>query len=148
VKFDPITNQPTHADNGRYPRSNFNTALESFLSVFIVLANDGWTKIFFDYYRATNPIGATLFFLFILFLGQFMLLNLFIAILIENFEQLSVRHNFSKQLRKIKSAAIHKIIWNWLVKCGRKKIKPVLVKMELTEDETAEIKALKDLRRQ
>ena len=39
-------------DNGEYPYSNFNTFFEALISVFIVLANDGWTKIFFDHYRA------------------------------------------------------------------------------------------------
>jgi hypothetical protein len=34
--------------------SNFNSFFESFLSVFIVLANDGWSKIFIDHCKATN----------------------------------------------------------------------------------------------
>ena len=34
--------------NGRYPASTFNTFYEAALSVFIVLANDGWTDIYFN----------------------------------------------------------------------------------------------------
>lgn len=95
VKFNPETHELDLSSKGIYPRYNFNTPIEAFLSVFIVLANDGWTGIYFDYYRSTNSIGATVYFVSILIFGQFMLLNLFIAIMIENFEQLSVRNNFS-----------------------------------------------------
>lgn len=82
-----------------------------------------------------------------------MLLNLFIAILIENFEQLSVRHNFSKQLRKVKSAALHIIIYEWIVdqlnNCRGKKVKPGLPEIkQLSEEEAAEVKQLLDLRQQ
>jgi hypothetical protein len=66
--------------------SRFDTFLQAFLSVFIVLSNDGWTRIFFEHYRATNSILACVFFLTLIVIGQFILLNLFIAILIENFE--------------------------------------------------------------
>ena len=69
--------------------------------MFIVLANDGWTKIYISHFRVTDPTVASLFFMSILFIGQFMLLNLFIAILIENFEQLSVRGNLTHKLNKL-----------------------------------------------
>jgi hypothetical protein len=94
--------------DGKYPDSTFNTFLESFLSVFIVLANDGWTEIYFNHYRSTDPVASTLYFITLLVIGQFILLNLFIAILIENFEQVSLRsdtvdkHNNSKRKKGIK----------------------------------------------
>ena len=37
---------------GGYPDSNFNYFLEAVASVFIVLANDGWSTIFFNHYRS------------------------------------------------------------------------------------------------
>ena len=61
---------------------NFNNFAEAFTSVFIVLANDGWSTMFFDHYRAGNPIIAMIFFLTMLILGQFVMLNLFLAILL------------------------------------------------------------------
>lgn len=47
--------------NGTPPLSNFDTFLESFTTVFILLTGDGWTAILYDYYRAVNA-GTTLFF--------------------------------------------------------------------------------------
>jgi len=50
------------------------------------LANDGWSKIFFDHYRATDSVTASFYFVTLIIVGQYILINLFIAILIENFE--------------------------------------------------------------
>jgi hypothetical protein len=36
---------------GSSPASNFNYFLEAFTSVFIVLANDGWSTIYFNHAR-------------------------------------------------------------------------------------------------
>jgi hypothetical protein len=55
--------------NGEYPKSNFNSSLEAFLTVFIVLANDGWAKIFYDYYRGVEPVVATVYFMSLLIFG-------------------------------------------------------------------------------
>jgi voltage-dependent calcium channel L type alpha-1D len=55
VSFDdsnvPIENAFADPSNikGTQPWWNFDNFLDSSLSVFIVLANDGWTSIYFDY---------------------------------------------------------------------------------------------------
>ncbi len=49
--------------------STFNTFLESFLSVFIVLANDGWTKIYFNHQRYFYPISTSIYFISLVLLG-------------------------------------------------------------------------------
>lgn len=53
--------------------------------MFIVLANDGWSTIYFNCYRAAGSVEATIFFLSLLLIGQYMLLNLFLTILLSNF---------------------------------------------------------------
>ncbi len=80
-------------------QSNFDSFLNGFLSVFIVLANDGWSRIYIDFYRHSSSIVSTIYFLSLLFIGQFILLNLFIAILIENFEEISVRNDLVNKLK-------------------------------------------------
>jgi hypothetical protein len=90
VKFNPITLGVDLSPLGEYPDSTFNTFLEAFVSVFIVLANDGWATIYFNHYRSTNPIVASVFFISLVIVGQYILLNLFISILILNFEQTSI----------------------------------------------------------
>lgn len=80
VKFDD--NGGVDVEKGTPPASNFDNFLEAFTSVFIVLGNDGWSTIFFDYYRAYSAPLSLLFFISLLLLGQFILLNLFLAILL------------------------------------------------------------------
>jgi hypothetical protein len=50
-------------------RSNFNTLLEAFLSVFIVLANDGWAQIFVDHYRTTDSLLSSIYFISLIIIG-------------------------------------------------------------------------------
>ena len=51
------------------PMSNFNNFLSSTASVFIVLAGDGWTSIFFDHYRVVGSLTSTFFFVSLIILG-------------------------------------------------------------------------------
>jgi hypothetical protein len=70
-----------------FHQSNFNTLIESFISVFIVLANDGWVHLYTKHYHETKqPLLSTFFFFSLIIIGQLILLNLFISVLIENFE--------------------------------------------------------------
>ena len=149
VKFNLKTNElDLQGSESSFPDSNFNTPLEALLSVFIVLANDGWTKIYFDHARSSDYVGATLFFLSILFIGQFVLLNLFIATLIENFEQLSVRNDLTNKLIRLKNIPfkqeIERILCFW-----NKKYKGVRPQnrenQNLTDDEYQEEQRLRDL---
>ncbi len=75
---------------GSPPDSNFNNLGEAFISVFIVLANDGWSTIYFNHYRTVGAVPSILFFHSLIIIGQFLLLNLFLAILLQNFEEDSI----------------------------------------------------------
>lgn len=68
--------------NGESPKANFDYFLEAFCSVFIVLANDGWSTIYFDYGRTKGLPVPACYFWSLLIIGQFILLNLFLAILL------------------------------------------------------------------
>ena len=61
--------------------------MNSFTTVFIILTNDGVTAIFQDYYRACGPSSSVVFFILLSIIGQKILLSLFIAILLENFDE-------------------------------------------------------------
>lgn len=78
--------------------STYDSLSESFLSVFIVLANDGWTNIYFNHYHQEGAIPATIYFISLVMIGQFVLLNLVIAIIIENFEYHSVKNDLVNKL--------------------------------------------------
>lgn len=60
------------------------------MSVFIVLVGDGWSNLYALYARACGSIKSTFFFLSLLVFGKYIILNLFIAILILNFEEESL----------------------------------------------------------
>jgi len=79
--------------DGQYANSNFNVILESLYSVFIVLNNDGWSTIFFQHAKATNnAYKSYIYFISLLVLGQFIVFNLFVAILLSKFEADSVSY--------------------------------------------------------
>lgn len=89
-EYDPI--------NGVSPRRNFDTFINSFISIFIILTNDGWAQIFYDCYRSTTPSAAIIFFLTFILIGQRIMLNLFLAILLENFDEHSLDEELTEKL--------------------------------------------------
>ena len=76
---------PLVSDVYSVPDSNFDSFANATISVFIILANDGWTDIFFDYYRAMGP-WSSVFFISLVVLGQMILLNLFLSMMLEKFD--------------------------------------------------------------
>ena len=71
VAFDDEGN--LDIENGSYPDSNFNYFLEAFASVFIILANDGWSTIYFNHYRAGFEAASVIYFVSFLVIGQLIL---------------------------------------------------------------------------
>ncbi len=110
---------------GTYPDSNFNTFLDAIVSVFIVLANDGWSTIFFNYYRGVSSTTSTIYFLSLLIIGQYILLNLFLAILLENFDEDSLKKTVEKKQKSLYRRTINliKLVWKDYLCCGKCKNK-------------------------
>jgi voltage-dependent calcium channel L type alpha-1D len=71
---------------GVYPRANFNTFLSGFTTIFIVFIGEDWNSSMYDHVRATGN-GSIFFFVSLFILGNLVLLNLFLAILLKNFEE-------------------------------------------------------------
>ena len=80
VLFD--SNGKVDLVNGTSSLPNFDTFLNGITTVFIVIANDGWTSVFTNCYLAVGPYSSTLYFYSLAVIGQRILLNLFIAILL------------------------------------------------------------------
>ena len=55
--------------DGVSPVFNFDTFLNSFSLVFIILTNDGQAAVFYNYYRAVGPAPATIFFVLLVVIG-------------------------------------------------------------------------------
>lgn len=71
------------------PRTNFDSFSSAFLSSFIVLSLEKWDEIFYIAMASgTNFIINALYFVSWIFIGNYMLLNLFLAIMLESFSQI------------------------------------------------------------
>ena len=90
AKFNPETDELDFVD-GESPKFNFYNLLNSFTLVFILLTNDGSSEHFYNYYRAVGAASSTTFFVLIVMVGQKVILNLFVAILLENFDEGSLK---------------------------------------------------------
>ena len=92
VKFkDALLSEPFHEDDDLegqevfYPRTNFNNFINGFTTVFIVLIGENWNTVMYDHIR-TLGWTSKIFFFTLFVQGNLVLLNLFLAILLKNFE--------------------------------------------------------------
>jgi hypothetical protein len=68
------------------PRGNFDQFSIAFITVFQVLTMENWQSVLFDSMRSSvNPFIICIFYIAWIFLGNFILLNLFLAILLDSF---------------------------------------------------------------
>lgn len=85
-------------DNGDSIDTNFDSFLWSFTTVFVLLTEDGWSTVFYQYHRAVGAVRANLYFLSLFIIGPRILLNLFLAILLQNFEDDSMEADVEIEL--------------------------------------------------
>jgi hypothetical protein len=74
--------------------------MNSFTNVFIILTNDNQSAIFYNYYRTVGATPASLYWITLITLGQKVLLNLFLSILLENFNEGSLKSKMIEQGRE------------------------------------------------
>ncbi|RLN44887.1 hypothetical protein BBJ28_00010734 [Nothophytophthora sp. Chile5] len=87
--------------DGEVPRWNFDTFGRSFLTLLQVITGDQWSSIAYDAVDATNPHWLMVPFLILNFIvGQYVLLNLFIAVILDNFA-ISEEEAYQLQLAQI-----------------------------------------------
>jgi len=68
------------------PRANFDNFGWAMLSVFQILSGENWNEILYNGVEATGP-SAVLYFLLLVCIGSFIVLNLTLAILLSNFDE-------------------------------------------------------------
>jgi hypothetical protein len=78
------------------PQANFNTFGLAFVTNFIMLTGDGVGIIYMNHFRAA-PEAATFYTVGFILLGRLVILNLFLAILLDNFQQDSLTKEIIKQ---------------------------------------------------
>ena len=83
------------------PRLNYDTFYLSFMSVFDLLTMENWNNILFNSMRCNLPAFLTLIFLVSwIFIGNYVLLNLFLAILLDGFCDESMYHDELSELEE------------------------------------------------
>jgi len=82
MKFYPV--------NGKISRENFDNLLSALITVFQILVGDNWNTVMYKAYLAVAPT-AVIYFIIVVLIGKIILLNLFLAILLGNFEQESLQ---------------------------------------------------------
>lgn len=71
-----------------YGITNFDNFLTSFLSIFQVSTLEGWTDIMFMIQDAYNWYVSALYFIFCIIICNYFILNLNVAVMLENFENI------------------------------------------------------------
>ena len=74
------------------PRSNYDSLFTSLVTIFQCLTGENWNEVYYDAARAVGAGGAAAYHLALVILGQFVILNLFLAILLGNFAGALLAH--------------------------------------------------------
>lgn len=72
-------------NDANIPRSNFDNFFWSMVSIFQILTGENWNSIMYDCWRARGWL-AVAFVISLIVIGVFIVMNLFLAILLKNFE--------------------------------------------------------------
>ena len=72
-------------DDGLTPRVNFDNFFYGMIAVFVLLTNESWNTIMITNVKSMNSYLPVLYFSVVVIVGNFILLKLFLAILINNF---------------------------------------------------------------
>jgi voltage-dependent calcium channel L type alpha-1D len=91
LKFDLVNGQPGPHPHPMWskampydtPRTNFDDLLNAFLAVFQCLSGEDWNAVMYDGIRASGW-SAAVYFIMLVIIGNFIVLNLFLAILLGN----------------------------------------------------------------
>lgn len=90
AKINPLT-KAIDPKNGHSPNYHFDDFMQSLFTTFVIFTNDGQSLIYYNFYRAVSPYFATIWWLTFMILTQKVLLNVFLAILLEKFEEADSR---------------------------------------------------------
>lgn len=76
-------------ENLNWGFTNFDNIAYAFLTIFQVTTMEGWTNIMYIYQNSSSQFITPLYFIFLLLVGSFFILNLTIAIMLDKYEEIS-----------------------------------------------------------
>jgi hypothetical protein len=82
------------------PRSNFDTLVWATTTIFQILTGENWNTVMYDGMRAAGW-GAVFYFITLVVFGNFIVMNIFMAILLANFDELTTgSHDHDDERKK------------------------------------------------
>lgn len=85
------------------PRTNFDSFNSAFITAFVVLSMENWQAVMYDAMRTNvNWAITALYFISWIFVGNFMLLNLFLAILLDSFAEVDIDEHMTPEQKMAK----------------------------------------------
>eukprot|EP00754_Rhynchopus_humris_P017353 Rhum_TRINITY_DN14558_c21_g1::Rhum_TRINITY_DN14558_c21_g1_i1::g.101733::m.101733/K04853/CACNA1F; voltage-dependent calcium channel L type alpha-1F len=94
--------------NSGVNRLNFTSIWRSLLTVFIVVSGEGWASIMKDTMRASGW-PASIYFVSLFVIGRYIILNLFIAIIIEKFQDNGAKHNGRRKAKMKRKSSMQSL---------------------------------------
>lgn len=85
IRFTADGAVSSNKKTGISPRINFDSFLEGIVAVFVLVTNEDWNAVLYDHMRGLDSWVPVAYFIIVVIIGNFILLNLFLAILIYNF---------------------------------------------------------------
>ena len=87
------------------PRSNFDSFVQSLLTVFQILTGEDWNEVMYDGIRSYNGMDngrilVCLYFVFLFIVGNYILLNVFLAIAVDNLAEAEEMEETQKELEE------------------------------------------------
>lgn len=71
------------------------------MTVFQILIGEHWNEVFYDCWKGSGAFVASGYFITLIFFGNIMMLNLFLAMLLGNFERASLISEVSNEESKL-----------------------------------------------
>ncbi len=95
-------------------RAHFDTFLWSCVTIFQVLTGENWNLVFYDAVKSRGPIGSILYFGVVVCVGNFVILNVFLAILMCSFERQNEQSRLQEEKSKESKQARRTQMWSRL----------------------------------
>lgn len=86
-------------ENGHSPWGNFDTILNAIISIFVILVGDNWNNFMNDGIWSVGWL-STLYYISLVVFGNIVMLNLFLAILLGNFDEASIMMKEKKYIEE------------------------------------------------
>ena len=72
---------------GEPPREHFDNPGQAIVTIFLVLFGEGWNDIMYNTMRCNSAVMTALYYIMLVICGNIIMLNLFLAILLGNFDK-------------------------------------------------------------